>query len=209
MVTTAELERRQDTAAGRLAIGEVALRVRDLDRVARYYRDAIGLEEVPAPAGQVGLGAGGLRLLTLNGAPADRTDTVDPTSVLLPNPYVAPYQALAARLRSSAAGTTIPAYIPLGGSVSVRVGESTTEQIQTLERLIQARRTMITVEAPGGQAAQALEIWSDEQGRLLRLSVPGQGVDALREAHAGRRHARPAVVPRDDGAAGAVRGDDR
>lgn len=69
MVTTAELERKQDTAGGRLAIGEVALRVRDLDRVARYYRDAIGLEDVPAPAGQVGLGAGGLRLLTLIGAP--------------------------------------------------------------------------------------------------------------------------------------------
>ena len=69
MVTTAELERKQGTAAGQLAIGEVALRVRDLDRVARYYRDAIGLEDVPAGAGQVGLGAGGVRLLTLIGAP--------------------------------------------------------------------------------------------------------------------------------------------
>lgn len=65
-MTTTELDTRTD-AAQRLAIGEVALRVRDLDRVARFYRDAVGLAEVPAPDGTVGLGAGGVRLLTLVG----------------------------------------------------------------------------------------------------------------------------------------------
>jgi catechol 2,3-dioxygenase len=70
MATT--LEARTDTAQ-HLAIGEVALRVRDLDRVSPFYRDAIGLEEVPAPDGAVGLGAGGVRLLTLVGDPDART----------------------------------------------------------------------------------------------------------------------------------------
>jgi catechol 2,3-dioxygenase len=72
MVTTVGRERRHDTAQ-RLAIGEVALRVRDLDRLAGFYRDAIGLAEVPAPDGAVGLGAGGVRLLTLVGDPDART----------------------------------------------------------------------------------------------------------------------------------------
>lgn len=71
-MTTTELDTRTDTAQ-RLGIGEVALRVRDLDRVARFYRDAVGLAEVPAPNGEVGLGAGGVRLLTLVGDPEART----------------------------------------------------------------------------------------------------------------------------------------
>jgi catechol 2,3-dioxygenase len=71
------LETRTDTTE-RLAIGEVALRVRDLDRVTRFYRDAIGLEEGPAPDGAVGLGAGGVRLLTLVGDPEARAP--DPLS---------------------------------------------------------------------------------------------------------------------------------
>ncbi len=71
-MTTTALDTRTDTAQ-RLAIGEVALRVRDLDRVARFYRDAIGLAEIPAPDGTVGLGAGGVRLLTLLGDPDART----------------------------------------------------------------------------------------------------------------------------------------
>lgn len=67
MTTMAEFDTRTHTQA--LALGEVALRVRDLDRVARFYRDAIGLEDVPAPGGAVGLGAGGRRLVTLVGDP--------------------------------------------------------------------------------------------------------------------------------------------
>ncbi|WP_333669844.1 VOC family protein [Elioraea tepidiphila] len=87
MATT--LETRTDTAH-RLAIGEVALRVRDLDRAARFYRDAIGLEDVPAPNGAVGLGAGGVRLLTLVGdADARQPDALSAglfhTAFLLPS----------------------------------------------------------------------------------------------------------------------------
>ncbi|WP_337875786.1 VOC family protein [Elioraea sp.] len=66
---TATAEHGTRTHARNLAIGEVALRVRDLDRVARFYRDAIGLEDVPASDGAIGLGAGGVRLLTLIGDP--------------------------------------------------------------------------------------------------------------------------------------------
>jgi pimeloyl-ACP methyl ester carboxylesterase len=64
--------------------------------------------------------------------------------------------------------------------VTITVGESTTEQIQTLARLIQTRRTAITMTA-ASIPPLAAEIWADEEGRLLRFSVPAQGVDALRE----------------------------
>lgn len=69
MTTTIDTITRTSSAT-RLAIGEVALRVRDLDRMALFYRNAIGLQDVPAAGGAVGLGAGGRRLLTLVGDPA-------------------------------------------------------------------------------------------------------------------------------------------
>lgn len=48
-----------------MRIGAVALRVRNLDRVADYYRDALGLTVLARAEGVVHLGAGGTRLLTL------------------------------------------------------------------------------------------------------------------------------------------------
>jgi hypothetical protein len=45
------------------------------------------------------------------GAPADRTDTIDESSILLPNLVFAPYEALAARLHASQPGAKLPVYI--------------------------------------------------------------------------------------------------
>ena len=48
-----------------MRIGEVTLRVRDLDAVGNYYRDAIGLTVMQRTASSVRLGAGGVALLDL------------------------------------------------------------------------------------------------------------------------------------------------
>jgi pimeloyl-ACP methyl ester carboxylesterase len=113
-------------------------------------------------------------------APELKTDEIAPDAVLLPNPFVAAYEALAARMRSAAAGTTIPIYQPGQGSSLATVGESTEEQIQTLNRLITARRTRMTFQTAAGPPL-ALEIWGDENGRLLRVSVPSQTLEIARE----------------------------
>ena len=107
-----------------------------------------------------------------------KADTVDPSAVLLPNSLFSPYEALAAQLRTAAAGATIPAYILPLASVELRVGESTTEQIQTTTRLINAKRTHLT--ATISTPPIDLNIWADESGRLLRLTVPAQGLDVAR-----------------------------
>jgi catechol 2,3-dioxygenase len=52
-----------------LHIGAVALRVRDLDRVAGFYRDVIGLSELDRSANTVRLGAGDMALLELSRHP--------------------------------------------------------------------------------------------------------------------------------------------
>jgi pimeloyl-ACP methyl ester carboxylesterase len=107
-----------------------------------------------------------------------KTDPIDPSSLLLPNVLYGPYEALAAQLRTAPAGSTLPAYLVPVGSMDIRVGDSTTEQIQTTARLITARRTRITMSL--SNAPSEVNVWADENGRLLRLTVPAQGLDVAR-----------------------------
>jgi catechol 2,3-dioxygenase len=50
-------------------VGTVSLAVRDLDRTARFYADAVGLDEIERSAGRVTLGAGARPLVELLGEP--------------------------------------------------------------------------------------------------------------------------------------------
>lgn len=119
-------------------------------------------------------------LTPLNGTPIITTETIDATALLLPNPYVGPYEALAARLRTAEPGALIPIQQPRGGSGSVQVGESSAEQIQTLNGIVRARRTRVLFVAQGALTLSA-EIWGDENGRLLRVSIPAQTLEFVRE----------------------------
>ena len=107
-----------------------------------------------------------------------KNDTINPSSILLPNVMYSPYEALAAVLRTATAGTTIPAYqIPIA-PVEIRVVDSTTEQIQTTARLITAKRTHVTINTTTPPVD--INVWGDENGRLLRLTAPAQGLDVAR-----------------------------
>jgi pimeloyl-ACP methyl ester carboxylesterase len=113
-------------------------------------------------------------------AESGQVHTIDEAAVLLPNLVFAPYEALSARLRDAQPGAKIPAYIAPLGPASIIVGSSSEEQIQTVSRTIKVRRTPITLEAPSGPPV-AGEIWGDEAGRLLRVSVPAQSLEVVRE----------------------------
>ena len=117
--------------------------------------------------------------ITRGGTTTQKTDTIDPSAILLPDPAFSAYEALSARLRTAAVGSTISAYIAPNGSTLITVGESTSERIETLDRVINARRTGITASAPGTPPITAT-VWSDETGRLLRISVPAQALDVVR-----------------------------
>jgi pimeloyl-ACP methyl ester carboxylesterase len=107
-----------------------------------------------------------------------KTDTINPSSLLLPNALYSPYEALAAVLRTAPSGSTLPAYLIPVGSTEIRVGDSTTEQIQTTARLINAKRTHVTMSL--ANTPTEVNVWADENGRLLRLTVPAQGLDVAR-----------------------------
>jgi uncharacterized protein len=118
--------------------------------------------------------------ISAGGQTTEKTDTIDAGAVLiLPGGFFGPYEALAARLRSAAPGTDIPIYSVPGVSFTARVGESNSEQIQTTARLIAARRTRVTLALPG--APVEITIWSDETGRMIRLSAPAQSLEVVRE----------------------------
>ncbi len=114
------------------------------------------------------------------GVASGKTDTIDESAILLPNLIFAPYEALAAKLHSVEPGATLPAYIAPLGSMTITVGTPAQEQIQTVSRVITARRTPITMAMPDGPPLMA-EIWGDESGRLLRVSVPSQSLEVARE----------------------------
>src|SRR5205823_6299001 len=101
------------------------------------------------------------RTTTPGAAAAENTEQIDPAALLLPNLLVAPYQALAARLRTAAAGTTMTVYQPPQGTFPATVGESATEQIRTLDRIITARRTHLTFNTPGTPPLP-VDLWADE-----------------------------------------------
>ena len=143
--------------------------------------------------------------ITVGTQSTNKTDMIDPASILLPNVMYGPYEALAAQLRTAAAGSTLPAYqIPIA-PVEIRVVESTTEQIQTTARLINAKRTHVTIST--ATPPVDINVWADENGRLMRLTVPAQGLDVARTdiASAGtRRSCIPNGLPKGFGGRGVV-----
>jgi len=115
----------------------------------------------------------------VNGAQAgNRTDTIAADAVLLPSPFWGPFNAVAQKLKDAPAGTIVHAYAPGQAAFDIRSGTPTTERIQTVSEMVTARRTPITLLLPTPLDG---EIWIDGRGRLLRLTIPPQSLDVVRE----------------------------
>ena len=118
--------------------------------------------------------------ITIAGQPTQRTDTIDPNAVLiLPNTFFGTFEAIAARLKLTAEGKEIPVYGVPSLSFAIRVGGSSNQQIQTTARVVSATRTQLMLGFPG--TAVPADLWTDEAGRMIRLSVPAQGLEVVRE----------------------------
>jgi len=109
----------------------------------------------------------------------DKTDAIAADTLILPSPFWAPFVAVSMRLKDAPAGTTLHAYVPGQTSFDVKSGDATSEQIQTVAGVVVARRTPITLQAVNG--ILEAEVWGDSNGRLLRLTIPAQGIDVVRE----------------------------
>lgn len=113
------------------------------------------------------------------GKTQQKVDTIAPDAILLPSPFFGPFEALAARLKDLAPGATLPAYAAPYLSYEIRVGDSSTEQIQTPTTIVTMRHTHVTMMTP--DLPLDADIWSDPAGRLLRISIPAQNLEVVRE----------------------------
>ncbi len=118
--------------------------------------------------------------ISIAGQAQQKSDPANANALfLLPNSFFGPYEALAARLKTAAPGTDIPVYLVPQVSATLRVGETSAQQIQTTARMVSARRTRITVTLPGTQLDA--DLWTDDSGRMIRFSVPSQNLEVVRE----------------------------
>jgi pimeloyl-ACP methyl ester carboxylesterase len=113
------------------------------------------------------------------GQSGQRVDPLAADALLLPSPVWGPFEALAQRLKTASPGSTLQAY-SLQVAFPIEVGESSDEVIDTGGRALRARRTMVRLIAPGAAPLDA-EVWGDELGRLVRLSIPAQNLEIVRE----------------------------
>ena len=103
----------------------------------------------------------------------EATATIAADSLILPSPFWGPFEALAARLKTAPAGSTIPMLTTVVGEI--QVGDSHEETIQTPGRAIRTRITQVKL------SGLDAEVWGDEDGHLLRLSIPLQSLEVVRE----------------------------
>ncbi len=138
------------------------------------------VKNLPARLRTVVAGGSATSAFTAFGQPQEHVEEIDPDAVLLPDPFFAPYEAVSARLRTAPQGSMMSLYAAPAGSIVATVGETTTERIQTVQRLIEARRTRLLLQPSTGPVVSA-DVWGDENGRLLRIAVPAQNLDVIRE----------------------------
>src|SRR5262245_15048530 len=128
---------------------------------------------------------------TFNGGMATTTGTqagkevnvshaVAPKTVVLPNGMFGAFAALSHRLATEAApGLELRAYVLPIAEIPVRVDTVNAERMQTGTSIFDVRRYDLTVANPGG--ALAVSLIADDNGGLIRLTVPAQGLDIVRE----------------------------
>jgi pimeloyl-ACP methyl ester carboxylesterase len=124
-------------------------------------------------------------------AGSHKADEIPADALLLPNIFFGAYEALAARLTGATIGQRFNAYVPPQAPVVVTVKSITGDRVRTQAALLQIRRYALEFANPGRTAE--LELWTDADGRLVRLTVPAQAFDIVRTDIASISSRREAV----------------
>jgi pimeloyl-ACP methyl ester carboxylesterase len=117
--------------------------------------------------------------ITNAGAPTRKTDAVALDTIVLPNLFFSAYEALALRLATMSDGATFQAYIAPQAEIPVRLNRRWTQKVETARRVIDVRAYALTFQNPGTPLEAV--VWTDENGRLLKLEVAAQELMVVRE----------------------------
>jgi hypothetical protein len=102
-----------------------------------------------------------------------------PQAVVLPNGVFSLYAALADRLSRVTAGAELKAYILPLAEIGIRVTSDRPERIQVGTTLLDVQRYDLLFSNPGGDLAVSLT--AGDGGRLIRLTIPAQSIEVVRE----------------------------
>lgn len=119
--------------------------------------------------------------IVAQGKTTPKVDDVSADAVVLPNTFLGSYAALGHRLLGLAVNAELRAYVAPQIEVPVRVAATASERIDTPQESIAATRFSLKIVNPSPAGELDVVVWIDEQGRLLRLSIPGQALEMARE----------------------------
>lgn len=107
------------------------------------------------------------------------TEMVPAQPVVLPGAFFGAYEGLTRRLAASAAGQDLPVFAGFGVQGSMRLLATAAELVQIGTSTLNVRRYALAYTAPRG--ATMVHVYADEAGSLLRVSIPAQRVDIMRD----------------------------
>jgi len=107
------------------------------------------------------------------------TEMVPAQAIVLPNVFFGAYEGLTRRLAATAAGQDLPVFVGFGAQGSMRLLTTATELVQIGTSTLNVRRYALAYTAPRG--ATMVHVYADETGSLLRVSIPAQRVDIMRD----------------------------
>jgi dienelactone hydrolase len=119
--------------------------------------------------------------ITVAGQTQTKTDPVAADTIVLPNSFLGSYAALAHRLTGLKPGAELRAYIAPQMEVPVRVTGVFPERIETPRQAFAATRYALTISNPPPVGELQANVWADERGGLLRMSVPSQSLEIARD----------------------------
>jgi pimeloyl-ACP methyl ester carboxylesterase len=117
--------------------------------------------------------------------PIEATDMVSPLTVLLPNVFFGAHAVLARRLAGEAPGTEFRAFVGpgAGAQVGVRLRSEKTEQMQFGTSTFDVHHYELLFDNAG--MPLEVHLYSDYVGALVRVTMPAQGIDFVRDDIAG------------------------
>ena len=106
-------------------------------------------------------------------------DTVTANTIVLPNLFMGTYEALSRQLKDAVVDTELPVFIAPQQEVKLRVNTIRQAVVQTGTTTFAVRQYDLTMANPSGDLQ--IQLSTDEVGRLVRLTVPTQTLDVIRE----------------------------
>jgi pimeloyl-ACP methyl ester carboxylesterase len=113
------------------------------------------------------------------GQKISQTNTIPAQVLVLPNVFFGTYEALSRRLMTAKPGEEFAAFLGAGALGTLRLTSASTERVQVGTSIFNARRYELTFTNPRGTSA--LNLYADENGTLLRVNLPAQAIDVMRE----------------------------